>query len=73
VLFVHTKGSARARCTLWSHQLGFEIRLDVNGSLIRSRVTRSIDETMASCEEWEAGCSRTAGNNRSACTRFRGA
>jgi hypothetical protein len=56
VLFTHTKGDhARARCALWSHQLGWEVRLTVNGSLIRSRVTRSIHEAMASREEWGAG------------------
>jgi hypothetical protein len=54
VLYEHTKGNAHARCALWSHQLGWEVRLTIEGSLIRSRVTRSIDEAMTSREEWEA-------------------
>ena len=37
-LFALTKPSGtRARCTLWSHMLGFEIRLDVNDGLVRSQ------------------------------------
>ena len=30
---VNDKGS-RARCCLWPHQLGWELRLDVDGALI---------------------------------------
>jgi hypothetical protein len=45
--------SAIARCALWSHQLGWELRLEVNGSLVRSQVVRTLDE-MAAYLEWKS-------------------
>jgi hypothetical protein len=42
-----------AACGLWSHQLGWELRLDVNGLLARSQVCRSRDEVLAICEQWQ--------------------
>lgn len=45
---------ARARCSLWSHQLGWELRLDLNGSLIRSQVARSHDQVTSTAAEWKS-------------------
>ncbi len=42
-----------AICALWSHHLGWELRLEVNGLLSRSQVCRSRDEVLALCEQWQ--------------------
>ena len=44
-------GAAHARCALWSHQFGWELRLTVNGSLIRSQVSRVYAEVLTEAEE----------------------
>jgi hypothetical protein len=36
-----TKGSKTAKCTVWSHQFGFELRLAIGEELIQSDVCRS--------------------------------
>jgi hypothetical protein len=41
-------------CSLQTHQLGFELRLEVNGLLSRSQVCRSRDEVLDTCEQWRA-------------------
>ena len=46
----------RARCELWSHQFGFELRL-VHGAeseLLRSQVCRTDDEILTTGEQWKA-------------------
>ena len=47
-------GPIHAICIAWTHPLGYELRLDVDGSLIRSRVARSNDEILTAQEEWRA-------------------
>jgi hypothetical protein len=42
----------RARCTLWSHMFGYEIRLDVNDGLVRSQVTRDASQIQTIADEW---------------------
>jgi hypothetical protein len=44
----------RAVCSLQTHQLGFELVLEVNGLLSRSQVCRSRDEVLDVCEQWRA-------------------
>jgi hypothetical protein len=44
----------RAVCSLPTHQLGWEIRLEVQGLLSRSQVCRSRDEVLDVCEQWRA-------------------
>jgi hypothetical protein len=44
--------SLEAVCRLLSHQLGWELRLEVNGDLQRSQVCSSQDEVLATGEEW---------------------
>jgi hypothetical protein len=52
-LFTLTKPSGtRARCTLWSRSLGYEIKLDVNDGLVRSQVTRDPGEISTIADEW---------------------
>ena len=41
---------AHARFALWSHQFGWELRLTVNGSLVRSRV---FAEVLTAVDEWQ--------------------
>jgi hypothetical protein len=45
---------AHARCALWSHQFGWELRLTVSGSLIRIQVCRAFGDVMAVSDEWKA-------------------
>ena len=47
------KRRLEARCELWSHQFGFELRLTV-GTLVRSQVCRSSDEVLSTQESWKA-------------------
>ena len=37
-----------------THQLGWELRLDVAGSLQRSQVCRSQDEVLDTADQWKA-------------------
>jgi hypothetical protein len=41
-----------AVCSLQTHQLGWELRLEVNGLLSRSQVCRSRDEVLDVSEQW---------------------
>jgi hypothetical protein len=54
---LHKRKSERelhAVCSLQTHQLGFELRLEVNGLLSRSQVCRSRDEVLDLCKQWSA-------------------
>lgn len=42
-----------ADCKLFSHQLGWELRLDVAGTLQRSQVCRSQDDVLSTSEQWK--------------------
>ena len=54
-LFTLTKAAGvRARCVLWSHPLGWELRLDVNRTFVRSQVTRGSMEADTTAVEWRA-------------------
>ena len=44
---------AHTRCALWSHQFGWELRLTVNGSLVRSQVCRVFAEGLTAAEKWQ--------------------
>jgi hypothetical protein len=47
------KRTREARCQLWSHQFGFELRLIV-GELVRSQVCRNSDEVLDTQGSWKA-------------------
>ena len=48
------KGSHQASCQLWSHQFGWELRLELAGELHRSQVCRSQEDVFNTIEEWKA-------------------
>ena len=43
-----------AVCKLWTHALGWEVRLEINGDLQRSEVLRSQDDVLTAGEMWKA-------------------
>ena len=43
-----------AACRLFTHQLGRELRLEIDGSLQRSQVCRTQDEVLDTSDEWKA-------------------
>jgi hypothetical protein len=43
-----------AVCKLWTHALGWEVRLEINDDLQRSGVFRSQDDVLAAGETWKA-------------------
>jgi hypothetical protein len=43
-----------AVCKLWTHALGWELRLEINDDLQRSEVFRSQDDVLAVGEMWKA-------------------
>jgi hypothetical protein len=51
-----TKAGREAVCELWSHQLGWELRLMV-GDLRRSQVCRSHDDVLDTQEHWKVAMS----------------
>ncbi len=46
--------SLEAICRLLDHQLGWELRLEINGDLQRSEICRSTDEVLALARQWES-------------------
>jgi hypothetical protein len=51
-----TKGQPpRAVCSMWSHQLGHEMRLVVKKQLVESRVVRTDAEILECQEQWRTG------------------
>jgi hypothetical protein len=49
-----TKGTRNAVCAMFSHQLGWELRLTIDGELIQSQVCRSDEEVLSTWENWLA-------------------
>ncbi len=52
--FRFSKNNWTVVCRLFSHQFGWELRLDVNGALQRSQACRSEDEVFRTFEAWKA-------------------
>lgn len=48
-----TKGPKTARCEVWSHQFGFELRYLVGRELVSSMVVRSHKELVDVCLKWK--------------------
>jgi hypothetical protein len=48
------KGRRTAECVLWTHQLGWELRLVSGSDLLRSQVCRTQDEVLDTYEQWKA-------------------
>jgi len=49
-----TKGNKVARCILYSHLFGHELKLVVGEELLRSQVCRSGEQILTTHEEWKA-------------------
>lgn len=49
-----------AVCRLMSHQLGWEVRLEVAGNLHRSQVCRSQDEVLDTSDQWKVAMTEKA-------------
>ena len=47
-----TKGKRKAICVLWNHPVGAEMRLDVDGELMRSKASRDFGELLDADDEW---------------------
>ena len=47
-----TKGRKTAECSVWCHQLGWELRLIAGGELPQSQVVRSHEELVNVCMGW---------------------
>jgi len=54
-MFHLAKGEKHARCALWTHQLGWELRLTIGADVVMTQVCRSEDEVFATGETWKAG------------------
>lgn len=48
------RGQLHATGELWTHQLGWEVRLMIAGELHRSEVCRSQDDVLAAGDQWKA-------------------
>jgi hypothetical protein len=46
-------GQIEANCRLVTHPLGFELRLEIAGSIQRSQVCRSQDEVLETSDQWK--------------------
>jgi len=44
---------ARARCAVWSHMFGWELVLEINGSLYASQVCRNSEQILTTQEQWK--------------------
>jgi hypothetical protein len=42
LVWVLTKGSKRAHCSLWTHPIGAELRVDAAGEFVRSQAGRDV-------------------------------
>lgn len=48
-----TKAGKIAECSTWSHQFGWELRLEVAGSMVRTQVARTAPEMLKAFDEWK--------------------
>jgi len=49
-----TKNHKTAECSVWSHQFGFELRLNIASELVQSQVCRTGDKLTELQAEWRA-------------------
>jgi hypothetical protein len=48
-----SKGTKTAECELWSHLLGWELRLMAAGEFLQSQVCRSQEEVVDTSDQWK--------------------
>jgi hypothetical protein len=53
-VFILMKSGRQARCLLLTHQLGWELRLEVAGELAQSQVCRNQEDVLSAGESWKA-------------------
>jgi hypothetical protein len=54
-LFILKKGNRhQAVCTLWSHPLGWELRLNAAREMIRTQVCQTQNEVLDTSDAWKA-------------------
>lgn len=53
-LFVASKDTRRLHCLLSSHPLGWEVRLQLAGELLRSQVCKHDADVFKTAETWKA-------------------
>ncbi len=53
-MFTVTKGRRTADCELWTHQLGWELRLTSGATLLQSQVCRAQEDLLGTHEAWKA-------------------
>lgn len=54
-LFILKKGKRTATCELWSHQFGWELRLQLpDDDMPRTQVCRTQDDVFTTFETWKA-------------------
>ena len=53
-MLAFAKGKRKASCELWTHVLGWELRLVASGELLRSQVCRTQEEVFDTFEQWKA-------------------
>ncbi len=46
------KKGRKATCELWSHQLGWELRLEAGGGMLRSEVFRDQEAVFTAMTDW---------------------
>ena len=56
-----------AVCALLTHQLGFELRLNINGELRRSQLCRSTDEVLSLTDRWKTSLLAGPAQARATC------
>jgi hypothetical protein len=52
-MFTVTKGRHTADCELWTHVLGWELRLTSGATLLQSQVCRAQDDVLGTDESWK--------------------
>ena len=66
---LHKSGcpSKEAICWLQSHAFGWELVLEINGSLYASQVCRNSEQVLTTSEQWKRRWLRRAGTKPTAC------
>jgi hypothetical protein len=54
LVWVLTKGAKRARCTLWTHPIGAEVRVEAAGEFVRSQAGREVLALVELATTWKA-------------------
>ena len=53
-VFVLSKGKRQATCELWSHPIGWELRMKAAGRLLAAKVCRTREDVFDVYDEWKA-------------------